>query len=393
MGGKNLKGIVAGGGGHLHLDPSLREAYSRMFDSLHSAVAEGKGAAGKYRDLGTARNLLPLNALQALPWRNLRDTSDQSAERLSGQRLAEERLLRRAACAGCPVGCIHIGMVGEQLGSKRDLPFRQVAYDFEPLFSLGTMLGMTDPAAVLGLLDEVERCGLDAISTGVALAWATEARERGIISQQETVDALRFGEPEPYLRAAGRLSRRENRFYSVLSRGTDAAARSYGGMDFACVLGQEMAGYATGEAFIAGQALGFRHSHLDSGGYRVDQTLAGGAEAAVQQLLEQEKDRVLLTCMVGCLFGREAYPAKILAAALQSLGYSLTEGELSRQAEEVRARRWRLRLAGGFEPEKVRIPERFLRIRNWKGSIDAEHLERIRRKYAAAIRRLAAREK
>jgi len=31
-----------------------------------------------------------------------------------------------------------------------------------------------------------------------------------------------------------------------------------------------MAGYATGELFFASQALGLRHSHLDSAGYSYD---------------------------------------------------------------------------------------------------------------------------
>ena len=49
------------------------------------------------------------------------------------------------------------------------------------------------------------------------------------------------------------------------------AAEQYGGTDSACVLGQEMAGYATGEVFFVSQAMGFRHSHLDAGGYSFDQ--------------------------------------------------------------------------------------------------------------------------
>ena len=32
-----------------------------------------------------------------------------------------------------------------------------------------------------------------------------------------------------------------------------------------------MAGYATGEVYFASQALGLRHSHLDSAGYAYDQ--------------------------------------------------------------------------------------------------------------------------
>jgi aldehyde:ferredoxin oxidoreductase len=288
------------------------------------------------------------------------------------------------------VGCIHIGSAGERPDGASERFAPGVAYDFEPLFSLGAMLGITDPAAVTGLLEEVEVCGLDAISTGVTLAWATEALERGILSLRETVEELRFGDPRPYRRAVHRLTRRESGFYFALSRGAEHAARLYGGEEFACVLGQEMAGYATGEAFLAAQALGFRHSHLDSGGYRLDQEAGGRRDEAwvVEHLLRQERERVLLSCMVGCLFGRTAYPASTLATALQSLGYSFTEEELLGLGERIRARRWRLRLAGGFEPEQIRIPERFLRIRNWKGGVDSGYLERILARYAAAIRSL-----
>jgi len=36
-------------------------------------------------------------------------------------------------------------------------------------------------------MDGIEVLGLDAMSTGVVLAWATEAQERGIISEKETL--------------------------------------------------------------------------------------------------------------------------------------------------------------------------------------------------------------
>ena len=44
------------------------------------------------------------------------------------------------------------------------------------------MLGISDAAGYLRLTGAVEDCGLDAMSTGVVLAWATEALERGLIS-------------------------------------------------------------------------------------------------------------------------------------------------------------------------------------------------------------------
>ena len=92
------------------------------------------------------------------------------------------------------------------------------------------------------------------------------------------------------------------------------AAAQYGGADFACVLGQEMAGYATGEVFFVSQALGFRSSHLDAGGYSYDQKHTDKDVAgAVQFLADDERERALLTSMVSCLFARNVYTPELLA--------------------------------------------------------------------------------
>lgn len=61
-----------------------------------------------------------------------------------------------------------------------------VSYDYEPIHAMGTMLGMKSGAHPLELLDLIEVYGLDAMSTRVALAWMTEAFEKGIITEKET---------------------------------------------------------------------------------------------------------------------------------------------------------------------------------------------------------------
>lgn len=58
-----------------------------------------------------------------------------------------------------------------------------VPYDHEPLYALGAMLGMEDVPGVLHLIEAVGEVGLDAMTTGVVLAWATEAFEKGLISE------------------------------------------------------------------------------------------------------------------------------------------------------------------------------------------------------------------
>jgi aldehyde:ferredoxin oxidoreductase len=184
--------------------------------------------------------------------------------------------------------------------------YRQVAYDYEPIFAAGTMLGVTDAFAVLGIMDVAEKMGLDVMSAGVALAWATEALEKGLISEKEDpiAEIRGCGQNQQAMQHLGGT----NDFYRLLGQGTLKAAAEYGGEDFACVLGQEMAGYATGEVYYAAQALGFRHSHLDTGGYSYDQKHDDqDVDKAVAFLVADERERVWLTSMVSCLFARKVY--------------------------------------------------------------------------------------
>lgn len=387
LGQKNLKALVLQGDASLPLPPG--RAYADLYEEVFQQVTT-TDMLRKYHDLGTPQNVLPLNELRSLPWRNLQDTHDPAAVEISGERFAEQLLLRQAACAGCPVGCIHIGLLRQCFAEQNEFLYRQVSYDHEPIFAQGAMLGVTRPAGVLTLLEESERQGVDVMSAGVALAWATEASAGGLLGEAETLVRLSFGDVEGYVGALRHLGRGTNEFYRLLGRGTAAAAAHYGGAEFACVLGQEMAGYATGEVFFASQALGFRHSHLDAAGYAYDQKAAGkDVDAAVSFLIEDERQRVLLTSMVGCLFARSVYGEERLAEALDCLGWGSAAAGLGAASRAVQARRWALRLASGFVPGAVKIPKRFLEVVTWKGSLDADYLAALCTAYAGRITALA----
>lgn len=390
MGRKRLKAVLVSGDQSAPVPES--KAYAALFKTIYQEAVRSP-AMRKYHDLGTPENILPLNALRALPWRNLQATHDPAAPSISGERFAQERLLRQTACAGCPVGCIHIGLLRERFGEAHEYIYRQVSYDHEPVFAAGSMLGITDPEEVLRLLETMERFGLDAISAGVCLAWATEALERGVVNEKDTFTPLRFGAAESYEQALAHLARGTNDFYRALGYGASHAARRYGGRDFACVLGQEMAGYATGEVFFISQTYGFRHSHLDSAGYSYDQSVPEkNVGEALTFLLEEERRRVGLTCMVACLFARKLYPEDRLQEALSLLGYSQAAQDLKTLAEKVQSIRWRLRFRTGFDPDQVSLPRRFYEVTTWKGPIDAGFMEALANTYRSAIRRLAHRE-
>lgn len=391
MGAKNLKGIVIQGDGSFDLPED--KAYAKLFQNVYKKLTD-TDMMDKYHNLGTPVNVLVLNGIKALPCRNLQQTHDEAVKGISGEAFAEETLMRNAACSGCPIGCIHVGFVREKFMEPNQYLYRQVAYDHEPIFATGSMLGVTNAFKVLSLIDVTEKMGLDVMSAGVALAWATEAMERGLISEKETLVPLKFGEPETYKQALGYLGQGENDFYRLLGQGVLKAAKQYGGEDFACVLGQEMAGYATGEVFFAAQALGFRHSHLDAGGYSYDQKHQDkDVEKAVSFLIQDEQERVLLTSMVSCLFAREVYKREVLAECLGSLGYKTLADNLEALSRRVQNLRWKIRGATGFNPSAVEIPKRFTEVTTWKGRVDGDYLKALQSGYAGRIMEMGREER
>ncbi|MBW2432121.1 MAG: aldehyde ferredoxin oxidoreductase, partial [Deltaproteobacteria bacterium] len=144
--------------------------------------------------------------------------------------------------------------------------------------------------------------------------------------------------------------------------------------------------------FYTAQSLGFRHSHLDSGGYSYDQKHdKKDVRKAVDFLIADEQDRALLTSMVACLFARKVYTPTHLAECLNSLGYTAIADNLETIKQQIQQKRWQLRLASGYQPEAVVIPRRFTELTNWKGKTDGDYLKALKNAYAQYIKIIGAR--
>ncbi|MFQ6091712.1 MAG: aldehyde ferredoxin oxidoreductase C-terminal domain-containing protein [bacterium] len=126
------------------------------------------------------------------------------------------------------------------------------------------------------------------MSTGVILAWATEAQQRGIISEKETLGLrLRWGDYTAYTAVLRPIIEQTNDFFKALARGVERAASIYGGADFALAFGgHEMAGYHPGPGAYLTYLTGARHSHLDSAGYSVDQKILVEKEMSPEGLAD-----------------------------------------------------------------------------------------------------------
>ena len=364
FGSKNLKAIVVSG------KRSLPVADNRSYRSLYRDIFEkaaSSEAMKKYHDLGTPQNVLPLNKLSAFPTRNLKETEFEAARDISGEAYAERYLGRRLACSHCPVACIHIAALREPHEVE---PYfyktSMISYDYEPIYAMGSMLGVGDPEGLLRLLDRAEVLGLDLMTTGPVLSWATEAMEKGLVSEKDTGGLrLSWGDWKTYLKATWRIVEQPNDFFVALAKGVDHASSIYGGEDFALALGgNEMPGYHTGPGAHVGCLMGARHSHLDNAGYSVDQKVLIKEElspdALGDALLEEESWRQILSSIVICFFAREIYDRGTVLACLKAAGFELTEDRLVETGRDIHREKFRFKVREGFTFDGLRIPERIL---------------------------------
>jgi aldehyde:ferredoxin oxidoreductase len=383
FGSKNLKAMVISGTEHIDLPDvrRYREVYNKLFQTaVHTDVME------KYHDIGTTININVLNHLKGLPTRNFQSSSYPEAEKISGEVLADEYLYRRLSCAGCPIGCIHVAALKTAFSQHHEFEVRKVSYDHEPIYSLGSNLGLTTAEGALQLIDTCERLGLDAISSGVVLAWATEAYEKDLITPQDTLGIpLQWNNVKSYVQALENIVKAPNEFYASLARGAEYASAKYGGRDYAMTLGgNEVAGYHTGPSSIVGQLVGVRHSHLDNAGYAVDLKAAKkrlDPEQMVEEIIKEDNFRSLFNCLVGCLFARGVYTEENIVEALGAVGIEKAQVELEDLGRKVFEEKYRFKSREGFDLAQVRVPRRFFETVSTLGMIEPQTVEDMLRMY------------
>ncbi|MCX7923728.1 MAG: aldehyde:ferredoxin oxidoreductase [Clostridia bacterium] len=369
FGSKNLKAISIVGDRSVPIK-NFKD-YFKVYQEIYNRVTDTE-IMSKYHDVGTPINIEPLNAVGGLPTKNLRQNVFEHGESISGEAFAQKNLVRKMACTGCPVGCIHIGQLRREFDKGHEYEVISVGYDYELIFALGSFLGVKTPNDILDLIDVVEQMGLDAMSTGVVLGWATEAFMKKLITEEQTIVPLAFGNVASYKKAIEYMAYKENDFYSVLAQGADKASDVYGGKEFAMTLAKnEMAGYHTGYAAVVGAAVGARHSHLCNGGYSLDQSMKEfNKEKIVDTLFAEEKERCMLNSLVICLFARKVYDRKTILAALNSIGNNLTDEELTAIGERIYRAKLRIKKALGFDQMSVKLPKRFFETPSMSGQLD-----------------------
>ena len=223
MGSKLLKAIAVRGTKKMtsHDPEKLRE--------LSKELAELIGRHGPnmlLHKMGTSNLIKPLSNQGILPTHNFRTGFFEKAEMISGERMAETIQKHEEGCYACAVRC------------KRSVEILSGPYatarqyggpEYETLSSLGSLLCIDDLAAIAKGNELCNRYTLDTISAGVAIGFAMECFEKGILTRSDT-DGIEFtfGNPEAMLKGIEWIAFRKPGLGDLLADGVKIAAARIG---------------------------------------------------------------------------------------------------------------------------------------------------------------------
>jgi aldehyde:ferredoxin oxidoreductase len=355
LGSKNIKAIAVRGTQRPEwAHPRELTEYSR-----HLSKRSFGPATAKYRELGTATNLLTFNRLGALPTRNFQSGTFDEAISISPEQIRTTHSRTRASCAACTIGCEHIYGIDEGAG---------VRLEYESLFALGSLCGVGDPDAVLRASRLCDELGIDTISAGGTIAFAMECVERGWLDEPW----LTFGSGDAMLRAIALVGRREG-IGGLLAEGSRRAAAAIGHDSIAFapqVKGLEIPGYEPRalQTMALGFAVGSRGAdHNRSGAYEVDFSDKVDRRHvsldAVRYAIETEDKAALMDSLIICKFLRGVFD-DFYAEAADMLhrvsGWDATAGELRETARRIVGIKRQFNVMAGWTVDEDTLPARFL---------------------------------
>lgn len=173
---------------------------------------------------GTNGEMLSFYEYGDVPIKNFTKGEWSGIVKIEGKSIVKKYLVRHKACFSCPIGCWkHVKISeGEFKGTEGRGP------EYETAASLGALLLNDNPESIIYLEKLCNDLGIDTISTGVTIAWALEAFEKGIITEKDTEGMkLKWGDYKLIIKLVKMIGIREG-FGRLLGEGCYRAAKTIG---------------------------------------------------------------------------------------------------------------------------------------------------------------------
>ncbi len=291
----------------------------------------------------------------------------------------------RRPCPFCTKPC-------SQYFVAEDTPYGDIEVDgpeYETLYSFGGACEVDSIEAVAKANEMCDNLGLDTISAGIAIAWAMEAYEKGMI---DTDLDLVFGNAEAMLEALRRLAYKEGELGELLGDGVYEACKKVGqgSEKFAIhVKGMPPAGFEV--RGVKGMALAFAVAprgadHLTSCLYALemggdywnfedyDRTKLRGKAFALKSM----EDLMTLYDMTGlCKFSRGLMVDEGQLELVNAVtGFDMDLSEFLKAGERVYNLSKAFNIREGFGRKDDRLPDRFFEDKVLYGPTEGETLSR-----------------
>jgi aldehyde:ferredoxin oxidoreductase len=219
MGSKRLKAVVVRG--TKPPKPALPEKFRELLKRL-KPLQEANPGIGWFGEYGTAGVLGIQNKMGGQPTRNYSEGTFEQASAIDGTTMVKTILKERDTCYACVVKCKRVVEVHEP-GLDVDPVYGGPEY--ETLTFFGSMCGVGDLKLLAKASADANKYGMDTISCGATIAWAMEAKARGLLDDQGL--GLAYGDGASMLRAIEVIALRRG-VGTLLAEGSLRAAQTLG---------------------------------------------------------------------------------------------------------------------------------------------------------------------
>jgi aldehyde:ferredoxin oxidoreductase len=236
MGSKNLKAVVALG----TKNPPLHDAEGMRSISVDTSKNVGADVkkGSNMRTYGTSYVPAVTNTLGIFPTYNFQQGTFEHTDKIDGEALKNQYLIRPTPCYRCPLSC-------GRLTEVPDGPYKGKGEgpEYETISSLGSGCGVSDLAALIKANYLCNEYGMDTIGTGMTIAAAMELYEKGYVPEDVVGMPLKFGDHDAMIAMIKKMAYREG-FGDDLAQGSYRLCEKYGHPEIAVTTRkQEFPGY------------------------------------------------------------------------------------------------------------------------------------------------------
>ncbi len=220
MGSKNLKAVAITATRHLQLSDAT--AFAQLVKDQTKVVLNDKGFQN-HREWGTTQTQDVTNSIGVYPVQNFRYGQQIGYEEITG---AEYRKLRtgKFGCYACPARC---GME-HKVNSGVYASAHSEGPEYETIWTFTGNIDSTSKEASIAADEICDDLGIDTISTGVAIGFAYELYEKGLITKKDTDGLeLKYGNHQAMVALVKKIGRREG-IGDLLAEGVARVAAKIG---------------------------------------------------------------------------------------------------------------------------------------------------------------------